>query len=65
MYKIGLKKYRQYYGTDASDKIFYLVEALQELCQITLTFVSPAMGATLHTFFAFKALMMELLPTFG
>ena len=29
------------------------------------TFVSPAMGATLHTFLARSVLMMELLPTLG
>ena len=31
----------------------------------TVTFVSPATGATLHTFLARSELMMELLPTFG
>ena len=29
------------------------------------TFVSPGIGATFTTFFAFSVLMMELLPTFG
>lgn len=29
------------------------------------TFVSPGMGATLHTCFFFSVLMMLLLPTFG
>ena len=29
------------------------------------TLVSPAIGATLHTFFLRSVLMTELLPTFG
>merc|ERR1712023_588397 len=29
------------------------------------TFVSPGMGAALHTFFFFNMLITELLPTFG
>ena len=29
------------------------------------TFVSPGIGATLHTCFFFSVLMMLLLPTFG
>ena len=34
-------------------------------CVFELTFVSPAMGATLQTFLALRVLIIELLPTLG
>ena len=32
---------------------------------VVYTFVSPGIGATLHTFFDLRVLIMELLPTLG
>ena len=41
------------------------LHANEHINLVVYTFVSPGIGATLHTFFDLRVLIMELLPTLG